>query len=317
MNNQRLKETTALVSVLSNTFLVILKFVVGAFIGSISIISEAIHSTVDLAASVIALFSVKKSVTPADKGHPFGHGKIENISGTVEALLIFLAAAYIIAEAMAELMHPDPIEHMAWGLGVMFCSAAINTIVSGVLFRVGRKTDSIALQADAWHLRTDVYTSIGVFISLAGIVVGERLLPAYNWHWLDPAAAIVVALMIAKAAVSLTKQSARDLLDANLPEEEEQWIGEIISSHKPAVHGFHLLRTRKGGHVRFVEFHVKVDPSMTVKDSHRITEELARRIKKRFPSTSVTIHIEPCEGNCVGRCLEGCLLSESERNELG
>nr|MBP7322895.1 cation transporter [Deltaproteobacteria bacterium] len=316
MKPQRLKESVALVSVLSNSFLIGIKLVVGVLIGSISIISEAIHSTVDLAAAVIALFSVRKSGVPADRGHPFGHGKIENLSGSIEAVLIFVAAGYIIYTAVGELLHPDPIEQVMWGVAIMLISALMNTAVSELLFRVGVKTDSVALQADAWHLRTDVYTSVGVLISLVLITLGQRFAPGYDWNWLDPAAAILVALMILKAAWDLTKTSARDLLDANLPEEEEAWIQDLILAQRPAVHGFHMLRTRKAGNARFVEFHLKVNPIMTVDCSHRITVELAKSIQERFPDSSVTIHIEPCDGNCVGKCLEGCLVPESERKSV-
>lgn len=316
MNPQRRKERVALLSVASNSVLVVMKLVVGLTIGSVSIISEAIHSAVDWLAAVIALFSVKTSSLPADERHPFGHGKIENISGTIEALLIFVAAGWIIFEAVKKILHPEPIEDLGWGVGVMLVSAVVNIVVSERLFKVGRETDSVALQADAWHLRTDVYTSAGVMVSLAAIWLGARIFPDLDLHWLDPAAAIGVALLIIKAAYDLTIQSARDLLDVNLPGEEEDWIRERILERRPVVHGFHQLRTRKSGHFRFVEFHLQVDPQMTVLDSHNITEELSDRIEKRFPHTSVTIHMEPCEGNCVGHCLEGCLLTPERRLEI-
>ena len=131
-------------------------------IGSVSVISEAIHSGVDLLAAVIALFAVRKSAKPADEDHPFGHDKVENISGTVEALLIFLAAGWIIFEAVKKLIDPEPLDEAGWGVAVMLLSVAANIIVSKKLFSVGEETDSVALKADAWHLATDVYTSLGV-----------------------------------------------------------------------------------------------------------------------------------------------------------
>lgn len=316
MNPQRQKERVALLSVASNSILVVMKLVIGLMIGSVSILSEAIHSGVDWLAAVIALFSVKTSSLPADSRHPFGHGKIENISGTIEALLIFVAAGWILFEAVKKILHPEPIEDIGWGVGVMLLSACANLVVSEMLFKVGRKTDSIALQADAWHLRTDVFTSAGVMTSLAIIWAGSRIFPGLDLHWLDPAAAVGVALLIIKAAYDLTIQSARDLLDVNLPVEEVDWIRQRILDRKPLVHGFHQLRTRKSGHFRFVEFHLQVDPQMTVLDSHNITEEMSGLIEAQFPQTSVTIHVEPCEGNCVGHCLEGCLLSPEKRDEV-
>ena len=314
---QRRKERVALLSVVSNSLLVILKLTVGFMIGAVSIISEAIHSAVDLLAALIAMFSVKTSSVPADRRHPFGHGKIENISGTIEALLIFLAAGWIIYEAVQKIRNPTPIEYLSWGIGVMLVSSICNIVVSDRLFKVARETDSVALEADAWHLRTDVYTSAGVMLSLAFIWLGGRIFPGVNLTWLDPAAAIGVALLIFKAAYDLTLRSAKDLMDVQLPPDEVGWIRDLILAHRPVIHGFHQLRTRKAGNFRFVEFHLKVDPGMTVEDSHRITEELSGKIEEHFPRSSVTVHIEPCDGDCVGNCLEGCLLTEEARRTVG
>jgi len=313
MDPKQRKVRVALLSVASNSVLVVIKLVAGALVGSVSILSEAIHSGIDLLAAVIALFSVRTSSIPADKEHPFGHGKIENISGTIEALLIFAAAIWIVFEAAKKMIHPEPLEALGWGVGVMAASAIVNLIVSEMLFRVGRDTDSIALQADAWHLRTDVYTSAGVMFSLAAIEVGHRFFPAADFDWLDPAAAFGVAVLIIKAAYDLTKQSARDLLDVNLPAAEQEWICRQISLNSSGIHGYHRMRTRKAGHYRFVEFHLMVDPNSSVQASHSITDDLTRIIKGKFPGTSVTIHVEPCNGNCNGHCLEGCLLTDDKR----
>ena len=316
MDTQKRKERVAGLSIISNTVLVALKLVVGLMIGSVSILSEAIHSGVDLLASVIAMFSVKTSSIPADAQHPFGHGKVENISGTVEALLIFAASGWIIFESVDKLRHPQTIESVGWGIVVMLISAVANLIVSRALFQVGRETDSIALQADGWHLRTDVYTSAGVMTSLAIIWIGHRLTPDPNVHWLDPVAALGVAALIIHAAYRLTLQAARDLLDTQLPPEEETWIRDLIRAHRPVIHGFHKLRTRKSGNFRFIEFHIKVDPEMSVGVSHRITEELSNSIEQHFPAASVTIHTEPCDGRCDESCRFGCLLNEEKRKEI-
>lgn len=302
------KVRVALLSVVSNTALVILKLAAGLLSGSVSIVSEAVHSASDLLAALIAFFSVRTSSQPADMIHPFGHGKIENISGIIEALLIFVAAAWIIWEAIDKLIHPTAIEALGWGIGVMLISTLVNIAVSHMLFKVAKETDSVALEADAWHLRTDVYTSAGVMVSLALIWLGEKAFPGRHFHWLDPVAAIAVALLIIKAAYALTAKSGHDLMDSRLPAEEETWIGELIREYRVQIHGFHNLRTRKAGGIRFVEFHMKVDPRMTVIDSHHITDQIAARIQTRFPGASVTIHTEPCDENCEKKCLEGCLL---------
>ncbi len=313
MDPQRRKIKTALLSVISNTILMMMKLIVGFMIGSVSIMSEAIHSGVDLLAAIIATFSVKASAVPADMKHPFGHGKVENISGTVEAILIFIAAGWIIYEAVIKLLNPKPIEYVGWGIGVMLVSIIVNMIVSKMLFKVARETDSIALEADAWHLRTDVYTSAGVMISLTLILISHRILPDPDIHWLDPVAAIGVAMLIIRAAYKLTLQSGRDLIDTKLPADEEAWIRHTIMSHQPAINGFHHLRTRKAGNIRFIDFHIKVDPEMSVETSHNITDVLSKNIEEKFPSSSITIHTEPCKGKCIGDCLVGCLLTEKER----
>lgn len=313
MTGQHSKERVALLSVVSNTTLVVFKLVVGLLIGSVSIISEAIHSAVDLLAACIALFSVKVSSHPADERHPFGHGKIENISGTVEALLIFVAAVWIVVESIDKLMHPKPLETVGWGVLVMGLSAGVNLLVSRRLFKVGEATDSMALKADAWHLRTDVYTSAGVMLGLAAIMLGRRFWPAANLHWIDPVAAIGVAILITKAAYDLTRQAAKDLLDVSLPVEENDWIVGQIVAFRPRILGYHRLRTRKAGQFRFVEFHLLVEAEMSVQDSHALADELVGQIKAKFADATVTIHIEPCVGNCETYCVEGCLLSKTER----
>lgn len=316
MDAQDRKEKVALLSVISNSTLVVMKLIVGVLIGSVSVLSEAIHSGVDLVAAVIALFSVKTSSLPADGKHPFGHGKIENISGTIEALLIFVAAGWIIWEAVRKLLEPQPMETVGWGVVVMLFSAVANTIVARMLFKVGKETDSIALMADGWHLRTDVFTSTGVMAGLAVIWSAELLFPGRHFHWLDPVAAIGVAFLIIKAAWDLTRQSAGGLMDETLPPEEEAEIRRLICSQVPIVHGFHQLRTRKAGHFRFIEVHIQVDGRMSVDTAHALNDDLVRRIKERFPQATVTVHTEPCNGQCPEKCRAGCLLTETERAHL-
>ena len=311
-NLQQRKERVAMLSVASNSVLVLFKVIIGVLIGSVSIISEAIHSGMDLVAAVIAMFSVRTSSVPADDRHPFGHGKIENISGFVEALLIFVAAFWIIFEALKKLNSPNVMEFAEWGVAVMLFSSVVNYIVSRKLFRVGKEADSIALQADAWHLRTDVYTSVGVMAGLSVIWLGHKFVPNPDIHWIDPVAALFVAVLILRAAYDLTVHSILDLLDVKLPPEEEDFIRGIII-HQPLIYGFHQLKTRKAGHVRFVEFHIKVDPQMSVLDSHGITKTLKQNIRKKFTDCVITIHIEPCDGVCSDVCAAGCLLPEEKK----
>jgi cation diffusion facilitator family transporter len=315
-NVQQQKSRVALLSIASNTLLVVGKIVAGLLIGSVSVLSEAIHSGLDLLAALIAYFAVQTSSKPADAKHPFGHGKIENLSGTIEALLIFLAAGWIIYEAVHKLIKPVPLADVGLGIGIMFLSAIMNIIVSERLFRVGRATESMALQADAWHLRTDVWTSLGVMGALVVIWFSEKLFPGHHFHWLDPLAALGVALLIFKAAYNLTIQSGRDLLDESLTESEEKAIREIILKHRVSICGFHRLKTRKSGSHRFVEFHLLVDPTMTVAASHQLTADISEEIETHYSGSTVTIHIEPCDGSCPDYCVEGCLLEKDQREKI-
>lgn len=295
MSVQRRKSRAALLSVVSNTLLVAGKLVVGLSIGSVSVISEAIHSAVDLVAAGIALFAVSTAHKPADEAHPFGHGKVENISGAVEALLIFVAALWIVLEAVQKLRHPAPIEAAGLGLAVMTISAVANWLVSALLFKVGRETDSVALQADGWHLRTDVYTSAGVAVGL-GLTLGIRAWAGREVLWLDPTVAILVALLIAKTAWDLTREAGRDLLDAALPVDEEAWIRTHCAAVDPAILGVHSLRTRKSGPTRYVQFHLVLPGATPLAEAHELADRLEREIAAQFPGSHVTIHMEPADG---------------------
>lgn len=274
-------------SVASNTALVIIKLVVGVITGSVSIISEAAHSALDLFAALIAFFSVRESGRPADKEHPYGHGKIENLSGAVEAMLILLAAMFILHEAIDKLKYPQEVKNPVLGLYVIGVSVIVNILVSKHLFRVAERTDSIALEADAHHLSTDVWTSIGVFVGLG-------LIKITGWHILDPLVAIAVALMIIRVAFSLTWKAAAPLLDTQLPDEEIGELGEIVMN-TPGVRSYHKLRTRKAGPYRQVDFHLIVPAGMPVHEAHAIAERIERDIRDRFPDAYVVTHIEPDE----------------------
>nr|HOX22860.1 cation diffusion facilitator family transporter [Elusimicrobiales bacterium] len=244
------KRQAAGISIFSNTALTLGKLAVGFFSGSVAIIAEAAHSAIDLLASIIAYYAVAVSGKPADMDHAYGHGKYENISGLAEALLIFVAAGWIINEAIHKLLEPSEPALLLLGSIVMLVSTVANILVSRMLFRVGKETDSMALIADAWHLRADVYTSAGVMLSLALYYAGKKLLPEANLLWLDPVTAILVALLIVKAAWQLSADSVRDLLDQSLPPEEEKLIKSKLAELRPQLYSFKNLRTRKSGKTR-------------------------------------------------------------------
>lgn len=313
MQHDPRKTRVALLSVLSNTVLTLLKLVVGVSIGSVSVISEAIHSGMDLLAAVLAWLAVRGSSRAADRKYPFGYGKLENLSGTIEAFLILLAAVWIVYEAVQKLWHHAAVETPGWGVLVMAISAGANFLVSRQLFKVGRETDSVALLADGWHLRTDVWTSAGVMIGLALMWLGHWLIPGVALHWVDPLAALVVAALVAQTAWHLTIAAGHDLLDASLPDEEADWITDLLRGREE-VRGAHHIHTRKAGAMRFVECHLVLDRNLTVQDSHRLTDQLTGEIRHRYPLCRVNIHVEPCNPpHCKESCLEGCKLTEAER----
>jgi cation diffusion facilitator family transporter len=303
----RLKQNTARLSVISNTGLVLMKFVVGFAIGSVSIISEAIHSSMDLIAAVIAFFSVRKSAEPPDAAHSFGHGKFEDISGLIEALLIFAAAVIIIYEAASKLLGHTSVElqpeMIIFGIAVMGISALVNWYVSHRLFIVAKESESIALESDAWHLRTDIYTSLGVFAGLILIMLTGN--PIF-----DPLVALCVAVVIMKAAYDLTKRSLADLADHSIPEKDEKRIKEIICEHSGVYAGFHDLKTRRSGPEIFIEFHLVEPGNISVAQSHDLTDHLESDLNTEYPRATITIHVEPCsEGKC-NRCGEFCTFND-------
>ncbi len=277
-----------MLSIYSNSALVVLKLLVGIFMMSVSVLSEAIHSGIDLVAAIIANYSVRKSTIPADEDHPYGHGKYENYAGVIEAILIFLAAALIIFEAVTRLIAEAPVEFLLAGIVVMGISVAANTVVSHYLIKVGREEDSIALVADGMHLRTDVFTSLGVFVGLI-------LIQVTGYAILDPIVAILVAMLIIKAAYDLTKESSVGLVDKSLPESEEQVIKKVLREHSFQYINFHALRTRKSGSERFIDLHLVVKRDMCILDAHQLADHLEREIESKLPNTNVLIHMEPCE----------------------
>lgn len=317
MDDHARKSRAAALSVASNTVLVAFKLAVGLAIGSVSVMSEAIHSGVDLLAAGIAWFSVRRSGVPADDDHPFGHGKLENVSGTVEAILILVAAIWIIVEAIAKLLHPTPVVHASWGVAVMAVSAITNFFVARHLMRVGKETDSVALTADGWHLRTDVFTSVGVTVALAIIGVGGRFWPGTRLDWVDPVAAIVVALLILHAAWELTVQAARDLFDTGLPETEVALLRQAAEKADPAITAVTALRTRKAGPYRFAEVTVTVAAGMHVGEAHRVTEAVEHALQQCFRGTQAIVHVEPCAKCQGGGCQAGTLSDDPTCRDTG
>lgn len=310
---------------MSNVALVTLKLTVGLFFGLVSVLSEALHSMMDLIAAVIANYSVRKAVEPRDAEHPYGHGKYENLSGVIEAILIFIAAGIIIIEASQKLADATAIEGVDLGIAVMGISVVVNLFVSRYLYKVAKEEDSMALEADALHLKTDVWTSLGIFAGLIAMkVTGIRQL--------DPIIALGVALFIIKAAWDMTKRSGRDLLDEKLPPEEEAKIIEVLNKHSDRFLGYHNLRSRKAGGERFVDFHIVIRYDTPIAAGHALAGMIKSEIREALNRCDVIVHVEPCDKDmcfqvngekvCIldggnGRAAEGrCIERSKGRSEL-
>ncbi len=293
MDDKYIKTRAAFISILSNSFLIILKFIAGFLTGSISILSEALHSFSDLLASIIAFISVKISSEPADTEHQYGHGKFEDLSGVIEGILILLAAIYIIYESVKKISsgHIEIIDSNL-AIFVMAFSCLLNLIVSNYLFKVANKTDSLALYADAQHLRTDIYTSLGV---LAGLI----LIKITGIFIIDPIVAIIVGLIIIKAGADLCIVGGKNLLDTSLPEYETFKINKIINeSISGKIVAVKNIKTRKSGNQRVLEFVLIVAKDLSVKEGHDYCDYIEKSIMEEIGNIIITIHIEPCDGVC-------------------
>jgi cation diffusion facilitator family transporter len=278
------KVSVARLSILSNTLLIAMKLAVGLISGSVSIISEAIHSSMDLVAALIAFFSVRVSDNPPDSRHPYGHGKIENISGVIEALLIFVAAIWIIIEAVKKLLGEEiELDSIALGSIVMLISAIVNTIVSRRLYKVARQTKSVALEADALHLKTDVYTSLGVAAGLGLILIT-------GINWLDPLVAMIVAMFIIFESYQLLKKAFVPLLDTAWGDNEIDELKVKLSELKV---NYHDLRTRVAGNYRFLDIHIEIPKEESVGNAHQYCDRIEEKLTSHYENLTVNIHVEP------------------------
>lgn len=277
----------AWLSVVSNCVLIVLKVVAGILTGSIAILTEAIHSAIDLVASLIALISVRKAEEPADEDHPYGHEKAENVAAGAEAMLILLGAAIIVIEAVRRLVSGSEIESVGIGIAIIAVSIVVNLVVSGYLYRRAHALESPALEGDAAHLRADALTSIAVLVGL--VLVEVTGATAF-----DSIAALLVAGAIVITGIRLARRSGRVLMDEALPDPELDRIEEVIAAARPpAMAGYHKLRGRRAGSRRHVDLHVQFRAGTSLEDAHREAHRLRDAIEAEIPGAEVLIHVEP------------------------
>jgi cation diffusion facilitator family transporter len=283
------KRRAAALSIASNLALIVLKLAAGAVTGSVAIVTEAVHSGIDLIASVVAYFSVRKAGEPADEDHRYGHEKIENLAAAIEGMLILVGSGIIVVESLRRLIRGGSVDHLGLGIAVVGVSALANLVVSGLIARTGRATASPALEGDAAHLRTDAYTSLAVLVGLA-------LVQLTGAEWLDPVVALLVAGAIVTAGVRLLMGSSRVLVDEALPEEERAAIhAAVVAFGDRGVVGYHQLRTRRAGARRYVDLHLQFEAGTSLEQAHEIAHAIQDAIAARLRGADVLIHLEPAD----------------------
>jgi cation diffusion facilitator family transporter len=271
--------------------LIIMKLIASFVTGSIGIRADAIHSLIDLAGAVIGYIGIKISSKPPDKQHAFGHGKAENISGTIISLFIFGAAGMIAYQAIDRIISGGELELVTVGIYVTAAAIIINLIFAAYALKVARKTDSVALEATARDMQADVYSSIAVLIGLV-------LVLATGMAILDSIVAMLVAVLILRTAIITFKKSFSGIMDTALPKEEVDIIKSVLVGHKAQIVDFHALRTRKSGNQRFADLHLVMHRTISVEEAHDMTDHLEEDLKKQLPNLSITIHVEPCDSAC-------------------
>lgn len=276
----------AFLAIITNTLLVIAKVAVGFGTGSVSILSEAAHSGVDLVVAVLAWAAIRYAQRPADRTHPYGHGKVETLTSFGEGILIFMVAAFIIWHAITALIAGPTVSHVGWGIVVMSGAALINLGVSRYLLRVGRASGSPALEATGIELSTDVVTA-------AGVVLGLLLVQLTGWQIVDPILGLVVSGFIVVSGTRVLITAVRGLMDYRLPENEEDAIRTVLDDHADDFIEYHELRTRHVGSRHAIDLHLVVPKDMSVAAAHDISTHLEDEIAHALPETDVVIHVEP------------------------
>jgi cation diffusion facilitator family transporter len=283
----RTKSGAAGLSIASNAILIAIKIAAGAITGSIAIVTEAVHSTIDLVASVIAFVSVRKADVPADAEHPYGHEKVESLAATIEGMLILVGAGIIVYEATRRLVTGAEIELLGVGIAVMGFSVLANLVVSTILYRQAAAHDSPALEGDAAHLRTDAMTS-------AGVLVGLALVEITGSAAFDAITALLVAAAIVTAGIRIIRRSSGVLVDEVLPPGEMDRIeAAIAAARTPEVAGYHKLRARRAGSRRHIDFHVQYRSGTSLERAHELAHAMRAEIESEIPHAEVLIHVEP------------------------
>lgn len=286
MEDPRLRASS--IAIATVVFMIAIKLGAGLSTGSISIISQAVDSITDLLATVLALYAVRKSMEPPDALHPYGHSKVENLVSVIVGVLIIFAAVAVAREAVDRLLGGGEVMMVELGIGVMAVAVLVNLVISSHLYKVARTERSLALEADAAHLRVDVVSNLGVLIALS-------LMYVTGLAFIDPIIGLVMVAYIVISGLRLIHKASSDLLDENVLPEEERIIREVLGEHSRRYRYFHALRARRGGATNYLELHLAVEGDMRVDEAHALAEHLEEEIRKRLPHFQIIIHVEPAK----------------------
>ena len=281
------KREAATAAVVGGLIIFAIKLLAYFMSGSVALLSDALESIVNIAASALMLYSVRVSGMPADEDHPYGHQKIENISSLLEGAFILTAAVFIVHTALERIYRPVGLVGIEGALGVSLLATAMNGGLSWYLSRTAEEKGSMALEGDAKHLLSDVITSLGV---IAGLWVDQLT----GWAILDPLMALLVAALIVRMGVRLVLKSGRGLMDDHSPEVEAR-IMRLLERHRSQFVNYHDVKTRRSGNRVFAELHLSVNGSLSVQEAHAFTDHLEGDLRRELPDVTITIHVEPPE----------------------
>jgi cation diffusion facilitator family transporter len=286
------KHSAALSSIGAAVFLTALKIVVGLLSGSLGILAEAAHSTLDFAATIITFFAVRAASRPADRGHAYGHGKVENLSALVETFLLLTTCAWIIYQSISRLISGHVLVNASiWTFGVMLVSIIVDISRSRMLYRIALKHRSQALEADALHFSSDVWSSVVVILGLVGVRLGQSFPKLAVLEKTDALAGLVVAAIVVWVSLRLGLRAIQALIDA-APEGVSEKIKTLVEA-MPMVCDCHAVRVRHSGPHYFVDLHITLDGRLSLQTAHDLTEQVERTVKEILPGADVTVHPEP------------------------
>lgn len=288
--------------------LISLKAASAWFTGSVSILAQTTDSLLDLIAGIVTFLAIRMAAKPADKEHPYGHGKWEDIAGMVQGILIMTAGGLLIYAAISRILAGTAIELTEVGMGVMAISIITSMLLSRHLFRVARITSSVALEANARNIRADVY-------SASAVLVGLLIVRLTNLSYVDSIVAIGVAAYIFRLGYKALSTPLSGLVDARLSPEQEAVIKECLEVYSEHVAGFHQLRTRRSGSQRYVDLHLVLNKAISLEQAHKICDQFEAEIKSRLGETSITIHLEPCDDRCE-QCSAVCSSRKANNSPL-